>query len=156
MTAAQRTARYKERHPERVRVSHEHYRKTHQKEITEYGRSRYKDLRKGGICTRCGCRPACLGHIACIACAKVTCRHTKAYRQGLRDKIFERLGKRCRVCGIIDRRVLQMDHVNGGGEAQRRELRNGVLYLRYILTHLDEFQLLCANCNWIKRIENNE
>lgn len=28
--------------------------------------------------------------------------------------------------------------------------------LRRVLTNSSEYQLLCANCNWIKRSENNE
>jgi len=61
------------------------------------------------------------------------------------------LGDKCKKCGIID-------HVKGGGSAMRK---SGVRGTRKLLAHIRKhgangFQVLCANCNWIKRCENNE
>lgn len=57
--------------------------------------------------------------------------------------------------GLSDPRVLAIDHRNGGGGVQRRAgLKQAKLY-RYVLSHVDEFQLLCHNCNWIKRLEED-
>lgn len=68
------------------------------------------------------------------------------------------LGDKCARCGISDQRVLQIDHVNGDGAAERK---SGVRGTRRLLAHIRKrgtsgYQMLCANCNWIKRIENNE
>lgn len=77
----------------------------------------------------------------------------------LRVAIFAILGSRCVKCGFDDLRALQIDHINGGGSKQRKGLA-GRDYHRAILDELlggsSDYQILCANCNWIKRAENNE
>ena len=70
---------------------------------------------------------------------------------------FVLLGSKCARCGIADSRVLQIDHVNGGGSREKKEIGHGscLMYLRVLKTP-ELFQLLCANCNWIKRVETKE
>lgn len=62
--------------------------------------------------------------------------------------------------GCTDSRCLQIDHVNGDGAKRRKsgEEKNGSTLYRKVMktTPGVEYQLLCANCNWIKRRENNE
>lgn len=81
------------------------------------------------------------------------------YYTKLRADVLLALGGSCVVCGVSDPRVLQIDHVNGGGSKQRKSVR-GLSFYRFVLTELEkgskDFQLLCANCNWIKRYENKE
>jgi len=76
----------------------------------------------------------------------------------LRFQIFQLLGDKCASCGITDKRVLQIDHINGGGmaEARKNGMRGNKLYKHIIDTEGKGFQVLCANCNWIKRYEKNE
>ena len=78
----------------------------------------------------------------------------------LRDKLnlFEFLGKKCLHCGFTDHRALQIDHVFGGGSKSRKEKRivSYKAYSKIIKENPQEYQLLCANCNWIKRHENGE
>ena len=76
---------------------------------------------------------------------------------GTKDEAFELLGNKCIKCCWTDRRALQIDHIEAIGDAKRRELnqRGRVLY-REVKANPSKFQLLCANCNWIKRAENNE
>jgi len=78
-------------------------------------------------------------------------------RTQTRLKIIEILGGKCVRCGETDMRCLQVDHVNGGGNKERRNTgnNNSKLYRR-MLEHPEDYQLLCANCNWKKRYENNE
>lgn len=81
--------------------------------------------------------------------------------QSVRNAIFELLGASCRQCGFSDRRALQIDHVNGGGSAERlRTKKTGwsgyKFILEKIMTGSTDYQILCANCNWIKRCVNNE
>jgi hypothetical protein len=71
----------------------------------------------------------------------------------LREAVLVAYGECCLHCGIDDRRVLQLDHVNGGGAAERRRLSRQSIYRR-ALRLPDEYQLLCANCNWIKRSDD--
>lgn len=72
--------------------------------------------------------------------------------------LIEKLGNKCVNCGNTDVRVLQLDHIRNDGFREKKrgyndtELRKMIKddYVKYKL------QLLCANCNWIKRFERNE
>lgn len=68
------------------------------------------------------------------------------------------LGGKCKRCGFDDIRALQIDHVNGGGNKEHKEGGSYKIYLKIISNKNaeGEYQLLCANCNWIKRYENKE
>jgi hypothetical protein len=78
----------------------------------------------------------------------------------LREKIFEILGNKCVHCGFSDNRILQIDHVKGNGLRQRKQEKSYFQMLKTILKELEcgskDYQCLCPNCNWIKRIENKE
>jgi hypothetical protein len=74
-----------------------------------------------------------------------------------RKNILAALGGKCVRCGFDDWRALQIDHVHGGGSADPMRSRcTSKLFYEQVLAHRDEFQILCANCNAIKRIENGE
>lgn len=62
----------------------------------------------------------------------------------------------CGKCGFADVRALQIDHVNGGGGIERAAIRSRDTFYKKVIADSDGYQLLCANCNWIKRAENNE
>jgi len=77
--------------------------------------------------------------------------------------LFSYLGGKCVKCGYDDHRALQLDHIKGNGSKTRKESglhKNRIKYYNYLLQNpsytLEEIQLLCANCNWVKRYENNE
>ena len=78
----------------------------------------------------------------------------------IRNAALEGLGGKCVKCGFSDKRALQVDHIDGNGCKERREKKfNGYAYkaiLESFLRGENRYQLLCANCNWIKRVENNE
>lgn len=77
----------------------------------------------------------------------------EAYRKR-RNTVLRALGGKCVRCGFDDPRALQIDHVKGGGcNAPFREYRKAV---KIIGALPGVYQLLCANCNWIKRAERNE
>ena len=88
----------------------------------------------------------------------------KKQRMITREKLFELLGDKCVRCGFSDKRALQFDHINGGGlkdiknKTKRKKVSDS--YYKYYLNHPEEaktkLQVLCANCNWIKKYENNE
>lgn len=82
-----------------------------------------------------------------------------------KQEIFNLLGNKCARCGFNDKRALQIDHINGGGCKEREQLfgskyTSGSIYYKRILDKIKdgskEYQLLCANCNWIKRHERGE
>jgi hypothetical protein len=62
--------------------------------------------------------------------------------------------------GCTEFLCLQIDHVNGDGARKRKakEEKRGLAFYRQILKEVpgENYQLLCANCNWIKRHTNNE
>ena len=70
------------------------------------------------------------------------------------------MGGKCVRCGFSDPRALQIDHINGGGSKERKERGFNGNFHRHVLKSFinkeNKYQLLCANCNWIKRVENNE
>lgn len=76
------------------------------------------------------------------------------YRR-VRKEALEILGSKCCKCGFSDIRALQIDHINGGGNRERKEKGDYAMYKGVILNP-EKYQLLCANCNWIKRHENHE
>jgi len=118
------------------------YKRKNRKRISDYERERYhKNPRKAQL------------------------QHEK-YLQKLRMEIFQLLGNKCSNPNCLipgrcsDLRCLQIDHINGGGNQERKEAGGTFPYYRLILKKLKEgsldYQLLCANCNWIKKCEQNE
>lgn len=103
---------------------------------------------------------------------KATLRNTsRKRREKLRTEILFLLGDKCsnpynlnHGDFLADSRCLQIDHINR--DAKRREKWHGQalggseMYLKSVLASIKtgkkEYQLLCANCNWIKRHENKE
>jgi hypothetical protein len=80
-------------------------------------------------------------------------------RATARLKVIEILGGKCRRCGFSDIRALQVDHVNGDGYGSQKHKGSPSHWnnvLREIKSGSTRYQLLCANCNWIKRNENGE
>lgn len=77
-----------------------------------------------------------------------------------RNATIEVMGGKCVRCGFDDKRALQFDHIKGGGTRELKNIgySNGISrhVLKSFLSGEKKFQLLCANCNWIKRDENNE
>ena len=87
-------------------------------------------------------------------------RHARkawAYRQRVRAEVIASMGGKCVKCGFSDPRALQIDHIHGGGSQEEQGGSRYALFAR-LSKHPDpiKFQLLCANCNTIKREENGE
>lgn len=84
-------------------------------------------------------------------------KYSNEWYRKRRFAILEKLGGKCIKCGYNkDWRALQIDHINGGGGKEIRSLKTQV-YLQIVLENKEgKYQLLCANCNFIKRHENNE
>lgn len=84
-------------------------------------------------------------------------RAERECRRRSRRKIIAELGGVCVWCGNDDHRVLQIDHVNGGGSyARRTRFRTEEQRYRAVRENPHLHQLLCANCNAIKKFENHE
>lgn len=83
---------------------------------------------------------------------KVASRRRKR-RQELRTEIFQLLGNKCQICSFSDQRILEIDHINGGGKQEIKHFRakSWNSYLQHVLNSLkaneEKYRLLCPNCN---------
>jgi hypothetical protein len=72
----------------------------------------------------------------------------------VRQRILNVYGRQCSNCGYKkDERALQLDHIDG--QPERFKERSGyTLYSAILSGKIPEtcFQILCANCNFIKRL----
>ena len=81
--------------------------------------------------------------------------YKRIHRYRKRQALLAYLGGVCVRCGFDDSRALQVDHVNGDG-ASYIQHNNVYSLFNEVQKHPNMFQLLCSNCNWIKREENEE
>lgn len=79
-------------------------------------------------------------------------------RKRRRAAAINHLGGVCVKCGFSDWRGLQIDHINGMGTKLRAHKKSDTTYYNQVLASVPNeiFQLLCANCNQIKRYEEGE
>ncbi len=82
--------------------------------------------------------------------------HQRGGHRKRRLELINRMGGKCIRCGFDDWRALQVDHINGGGAKDRCKTASPLVYLKKIEENKADYQLLCANCNWIKKYENEE
>lgn len=151
-----RSRRYSQLNFERLKPIKEAYRLAHKNEMKKYRREWYL-----------------------VNKAKVQLQSKEYYRENkekinvrnrqysqrttlqLRLDVQQKLGGKCVRCGINDWRVLQVDHVKSNGREELRTLGNTRgIYKRVLTLPIEqlnsEYQLLCANCNWVKMYEQNE
>lgn|SRR3990167_5464866 len=78
-------------------------------------------------------------------------------RREVATKIISILGDKCFRCGESDKRILQVDHKNGGGRKHYKQKGGHYQMYKEILLSVEKsegkYQLLCANCNLIEGIE---
>jgi hypothetical protein len=81
--------------------------------------------------------------------------------QEARKNLILAMGNKCKHCGYNeDYRCIHLDHIDGGGNKDRKQY--GCLsiskYTKMINDYSlrEKFQLLCVNCNWVKRYTNDE
>ena len=69
----------------------------------------------------------------------------------LRFDVISHYGGKCQCCGEIADEFLCIDHINGGGNKHRKELKSkgGVSFYRYLRknNYPDGYRVLCHNCN---------
>ena len=84
--------------------------------------------------------------------------HRQKHYHKKRNEVLTLFGGECRRCGYSDDvRALCLDHINGDGALDRRKYQ-GVAWWYQVLKNPDptRYQLLCANCNTIKREEEDK
>lgn len=93
---------------------------------------------------------------------KVLSEKQRSYTRLVKQKLFEILGgKKCVSCGITDERVLQFDHIDGGGRQDVKRFTGHLDRLRAYYTQNPKIarmslQIHCANCNQIRKHELNQ
>ena len=63
---------------------------------------------------------------------------------------YSSLAPHCSLCGESDLLVLNLDHIDGGGEEHRRVIgKSGLPFYRWLQRqgYPGGYQVLCANCN---------
>lgn len=113
-----------------------------------------KSCPKGHVASRYVANGSC-----CDCHIQGTTTYQGKWRRIARNKLINFLGGKCVKCGFSDARALQIDHVSGGGVKEIIHVlnRNKSKYYKQVYEDTaGKYQLLCANCNWIKRHENNE
>ena len=72
--------------------------------------------------------------------------------------VISLLGGKCVGCGISDPRLLQVNHVNGGGLQEVKGLTTHQFYRKILKGErkTDDLNLLCANCNVLYEYERGK
>lgn len=95
------------------------------------------------------------------------CKRAKTYQRKYHRKLKVQIinhysnGEcKCARCGINDVDILCIDHIDGNGNAHRREIGvlSGYRFYRWLINehYPSGFQVLCYNCNMKKRIMEDE
>lgn len=75
----------------------------------------------------------------------------RRYKASLRTKVLAAYGAKCACCGERQKEFLALDHVNGGGNKERREKGLSTSAQMYMVAIHEgfpaRFRLLCHNCN---------
>lgn len=68
--------------------------------------------------------------------------------------VFDHYGWKCNCCGETLRTMLCVDHVNNDGHMDRKSYITGTRFYKKIIESgfSNNYQILCANCNWSKKI----
>lgn len=138
---------------EECRVKRTSQHRDYYKHNADKWRDRSKKRSDAGLCNRCGKNNPKTGHKSCETCLE---KHRERH-QARKDKVYAAYGGYiCNCCGETMKEFLMIDHVKNDGADHRRTLKPGdkaSLYSWLIRNNFPEgFQVLCANCNWGKRI----
>ena len=84
----------------------------------------------------------------------------RTHRKLRHDVIAYLGGPRCARCGYSNETALSVDHIHNDG-AEERKIENTYTTYRRILRGpreemLENYQVLCRNCNWLKEQERVE
>lgn len=83
----------------------------------------------------------------------------REYRQERKLKVLQiisRLEKPiCANCGCDDIRILEVNHVYGGGAEERKKLGGQAILIKHLLDgtrDTDDLNVLCKVCNWLHHL----
>jgi len=81
-------------------------------------------------------------------------RKKRSARQ--RKEMFEMMGNKCVCCGEKNPLYFQIDHIENDADYSGDGNNAPSIQLRHYLKEPDRYQLVCANCNYAKRMNNGE
>lgn len=88
---------------------------------------------------------------------------SKEYRAKVKYRVlslYSRGEPKCAQCGELRIACLSIDHIQGDGAEHKKLIggKTGTQFYLYIEENYDpdRYQVLCMNCQWIKREENRE
>ncbi len=123
-------------------------------------------IKKSTICPRCKKDEKRSGGAWCKKCYATWAKeHERKFQYGrkrawlMRKKALLTIGNECENCGEKDIRVLQINHLKGGGSEERKgknRKRSSHKFYRDIVIgkrKLDDLNILCSNCNIIYEYE---
>ena len=74
-------------------------------------------------------------------------RYQKNQYQKLRNLALEKYGNKCDCCGENKKEFLSIDHIRGGGNKHKKEIKVNIYRWLYKNDYPKEFRVLCHNCN---------
>lgn len=80
----------------------------------------------------------------------------KRFNNSLRKIVLSGYGNKCSCCGELEKLFLQIDHINNDGTNSRKKRGAGYSFHKWIIKNNfpKNLQILCANCNWGRRLNN--
>ena len=108
-----------------------------------------QQLKAQGLCQN-GCGPTDGKSVRCDDCKKHNREVTAKYHKELRHDVIVAYGGKCICCSESTFEFLAIDHVNGGGEQQRKQDIIGSKFYKQLKEahYPSEYRLLCNNCNY--------
>ena len=126
--ARESSKRYHQAHPEKAKL----YRQAHPDKVREWNRESQKRYNKA---------------------------HGKLHRRETKIEVLSHYSNgspRCAKCGEARLAALSIDHINDDGAEHRRQIKSFSYWWLKREGYPEGFQVLCMNCQWIKREENGE
>lgn len=79
---------------------------------------------------------------------------TSCYKRLLQEIIFCKLNPLCNCCGETNRFFLQIDHIHNDGYLDKKDksISSAIVYYEKVIKNIQNFQILCANCNFGKLV----
>lgn len=115
----------------------------------DYKKKIYEDKKKRGECGLCERKPR-KGFKICDSCRE----KSKIRQDKLRIEVLYHYGKKCKNCGITDVRVLDLEHIKNNGNVERKKFGKGNGFFLSVKRrkYPKGLQVMCKNCNWLKRL----
>lgn len=88
--------------------------------------------------------------------AQLILKRHRTKREKAKAIVLARMGEVCVCCGETEKAFLSVDHINNdGAERRKRDAKEKRIYTWLIQNNFPAgFQMLCANCNQGKRMNN--